>query len=59
MADLLGAGSNQLAEILMEWTTVLKDSSLGYPQPNNTNERKDGCAPRDSRPAVGRRRKIA
>lgn len=59
VADLLGAGSNQIAEILKDWNAILKQSSLGRGQAQNTNEREDGCAPCDSRPAVGRRRKIA
>lgn len=59
MADLLGAGSNHFAEILKDWSAILKQSSLGRGQPQNTNEREDGCAPRESRPAVVRRRKIA
>lgn len=45
--------------MLKEWTAILKHSSLGCPQAENNNERKDGRAPRDSRPAVGRRRKTA
>lgn len=59
LADLMGSGSNQLSDMLMEWSAVLKHSSLGCPQPENNNEREDGRAPRDSRPAVGRRRKTA
>jgi hypothetical protein len=59
MADLLGAGSNHLTEILKEWNDVLRHSSLGRGQAHNANEREDGSAPRVSRPAVGRRRKIA
>lgn len=59
LADLLGAGSNHLTEILKEWNDVLRYSSLGRGQAQNSNERKDGTAPCDSRPAVGRRRKIA
>jgi hypothetical protein len=59
LADLLGAGSNHLADMLKEWNTILKHSTLGCAQPQNTNERKDGCAPRGSRPAAVRRRKIA
>jgi hypothetical protein len=59
MADLLGAGSNRLTEILKEWNDVLRHSSLGQKEALNTNEREDGSAPPDSRPAVGRRRKIA
>ncbi len=42
----------------MEWSAVLKHSSLGRPQAENTNERTDR-APRDSRLAVERRRKTA
>lgn len=59
VADLLGAGSNHLAEMLKDWNAILKQSSLGRGQANNSNEREDGSAPRDSRPAVTRRRKIA
>jgi len=59
LADLLGAGSNHLTEILKEWNDVLRHSSLGRGQAQNANEREDGSAPRVSRPAVGRRRKIA
>lgn len=59
MADLLGAGSNHIAEILKDWTAILKQSSLGHGQAQNSNEREDGSAPRVSRPAVGRRRKTA
>lgn len=59
VADLLGAGSNHLAEILKDWSAILKQSSLGREQAQNSNEREDGSAPRDSRPAVGRRRKMA
>lgn len=59
VADLMGSGSNQLSDMLMEWSAVLKHSSLGCPQAENNNDRKDGRAPRDSHPAVGRRRKTA
>lgn len=59
VADLLGAGSNHFAEILKDWTAILKQSSLGRGQAQNATERDDGSAPRVSRPAVGRRRKIA
>lgn len=59
MADLLGAGSNHLTDMLKEWNAVLQHSSLGCSQAQNTNERKDERAPRDGLPAVGRRRKTA
>lgn len=59
MADLLGASSNHLTEILKEWNDVLRHSSLGRGHAQNSNEREDASAPRVSRPAVGRRRKIA
>ncbi len=59
MADPLTASSNHLTEILKEWNDVLQHSSLGCGKAQNTNEHKDGRAPRDSRPAVTRRRKTA
>ena len=58
LADLLGAGSNQLAEMLQEWSAILKHSSLGCEAPN-TNERKDGSPPRVCHMAAVRRRKTA
>ncbi len=58
LADLLGAGSNHLADMLTEWSAILKHSSLGRAA-HNTNERKDESAPRDSHLAAVRRRKIA
>jgi hypothetical protein len=59
MADLLGASSNQdqLIEVLKKWNEVLRHSSLGCGKLPSNDEGKDGSAPRDSHPAVGRRRK--
>lgn len=59
LADLLGASSNRLTEILEDWNKVLQKSSLGRNTPDNQNERKDDSAPRDSRPAAVRRRRTA
>lgn len=59
VAGLLGAGSNQLTDVLREWNDVLQHSSLGRGQPSNENEGKDGDAPCVSRPAAVRRRKMA
>lgn len=59
MADLLSASSNRLTEILEDWNKVLQKSSLGRNTPDNQNERKDGSAPRGSRPAAVRRRRTA
>lgn len=59
VADLLGSGSNRLTETLKEWNDILQHSSLVRRPAQNTNERKDESASRDSRPAVGRRRSIA
>jgi hypothetical protein len=59
MADLLGASSNQnqLIEVLKKWNEVLQHSSLGCGKLSDTEEGKDGSAPRDSHRAVVRRRK--
>ncbi len=59
MADLLGASSNRLTEILEDWNKVLQKSSLGRNAPDNQNERKDDSAPHGSRPAAVRRRRTA
>jgi hypothetical protein len=59
VADLLGANSNRLTEILEDWNKVLQKSSLGRNTPDNQNERKDDSAPRGSRPAAVRRRRTA
>lgn len=58
MADPLSAGSNQLTEMLKDWNAILQHSSLDCRQASNENEGKDGNAPRVSRPAGGRRRRI-
>ncbi|MCW2368837.1 hypothetical protein [Sphingobium sp. B11D3D] len=57
LADLLGAGSNHLTDILKNWNDVLRDSSLGRGNLKPLNESKDGSAPRDAIRAVVRRRK--
>jgi hypothetical protein len=59
VADLLGASSNHLTEMLKEWNDVLQHSSLGRRPSHNKNEREHERAPRDGLRAVGRRRKIA
>lgn len=58
MADLLGAGSNQLADMFKDWNNVLQHSSLGK-KPINANEPQHGNAPSASRLARPRRRKMA
>lgn len=59
LADLLRAGSNQLTEMLKDWNTVLQQSSIGNRKAINSNKQQDGDVPRVSRPAGGRRRKLA
>jgi len=45
LADLMDTSSNQLAEILADWNTVLQQSKLAQTKPSNTNEGEQTDAP--------------
>lgn len=59
MVHPTGAFTNSLLGIFEEWKTILDHTSLGRNSLKPANESKDGSAPRDAIPAVGRRRKTA
>jgi hypothetical protein len=59
MVHLHGASSN-LFKVLEEWNATLQHTSLGRGELKAANEEgKDGSAPRDTIPAVVRRRNSA
>ena len=45
LADLMDSSSNQLAEILADWNTVLQQSKLAQTKPSNTNDGEQSDAP--------------
>ena len=45
LADLMDTSSNQLAEILADWNTVLQQSKLAQTKPSNINEGEQKDAP--------------
>jgi len=59
MADLMDTSSNQLAEILADWNTVLQQSKLARIAPSNTNEGEQNDAPQEGRKRLLRKQKRA
>jgi hypothetical protein len=59
MADLMDSSSNQLAEILADWNTVLQQSKLAQTKPSNTNEGEQTDAPQAGTKRLLRTRKRA
>ena len=59
MAHPVGVPANSLLGILEEWNAILRHTSLGRGDLKAANDGKDGSAPRDAIPAVGRRRKTS
>ena len=59
LADLMDSSSNQLAEILADWNTVLQQSKLAQTKPSNTNEGEQTDAPQAGTKRLLRTRKRA
>ena len=59
MADWMNQSSNQIAETLADWNTILQRSQLARKHPSNTNEGEQTDAPQAGLKARARMRKRA
>lgn len=59
LADWMNQSSNQIAEILADWNTILQRSKLARKHPGNTNEGEQTDAPQAGLKTRARMRKRA